>query len=283
MEGRPDKGDFTQVSFDFFNTSNLAFGAKLTRAFEQLNDLLNSAEEHLQMVYGDLIIYGDYLDRNYLVPVPNRPDAACQTNQAFDIINDEATVIKEFKYDTEKEVLNVKLMRYNRVTNRMTIGEGTTTIKEGYCYIREAVSNNKPNLPVNFSRKLDASLGDIIYKYKVTENGIVQIDIQDEMMFLLKPSGSEHYTSVSFNKINNPKMPYEIDSPRGFLAVQNAPIITNGENYSAYFRVHLNDKEMWAGTLMGSGSYVPMYLRAGDKITYLENADLYEIFYNALD
>ena len=71
------------MAFDFFNTSNLAFGAKLTRAFKQLNDLLDAAEEHLTVVYGDLYIYGEYIDRNYLVPVPNRPDAACQAARTY--------------------------------------------------------------------------------------------------------------------------------------------------------------------------------------------------------
>lgn len=267
------------MTFDFFNTSNLAFGAKLTRAFKQLNDLKEASDEHLQEVYSDLIIYGEYLNRNYLVPVPNRPDAACQTNQAFDIINDEAVIIRQMEYNTDIG-LTLKVNRYNRTTNRMTIGSGTTTIKEGYCYLREAISNNNPNLKISFSRKINSELGDIIFKYKISDNNVIQIDVQDEMMFLLKPSGSEHYTSISFEKISN-VVPIEPEDNIGYLIAQNVPPITNA-TWTPEFRIDLNNIERWKGITGGSWSYVPLYLRKGDKITRLDNADIYKIKYNVI-
>ena len=38
------------MTFDFFNTSNLAFGSKLTKAFNQLDRLCNEAEENIAKI-----------------------------------------------------------------------------------------------------------------------------------------------------------------------------------------------------------------------------------------
>lgn len=282
------------MAFDFFNTSNLAFGAKLTRAFKQLNDLLDAAEEHLTVVYGDLYIYGEYIDRNYLVPVPNRPDAACQTNQAYDIVNDEAVIIKSMKYD-EDTGFTINIKRYNRVVNRMTNGTGTTNIKSGYCYLKEALSNNNPDIEVKFSREQNGTLGDLVFKYNISDAGVIQIDIQQDIMLTMKPSGSEHYASITFGKENlKNTIPREITGNEAYIAIQNIEPETWGtfppefqvsiEGYTDGWNVSGDNQQCtWKGTSGGSGSYVPFYLRKGDKISHLLNADLYRIYYHVID
>lgn len=60
------------MTFDFFNTSNLAFGSKLTKAFNQLDRLCNEAEENIAKFLNQQSIFRDYVHRNYQVPVPTR-------------------------------------------------------------------------------------------------------------------------------------------------------------------------------------------------------------------
>ena len=53
------------MSFDFFNTSYLAFGSKLYAAFVTLENLIMEAEDNLEQVKSDQAIYDEYLNKNY--------------------------------------------------------------------------------------------------------------------------------------------------------------------------------------------------------------------------
>ena len=49
------------MTFDFFNTSDLAFGGKLTSAFKQLFNKCKQAEDNIDSVLEKQAIYSDYL------------------------------------------------------------------------------------------------------------------------------------------------------------------------------------------------------------------------------
>ena len=51
------------MSFDFFNTSLLAFGSKLYAAFVTLDALIREAESNVNQVISDQAIFNEYLNK----------------------------------------------------------------------------------------------------------------------------------------------------------------------------------------------------------------------------
>lgn len=160
------------MTFDFFNTSNLAFGSKLTAVFNTLEGLSTEAEDNLNVIIKVKEIYDNYTNRNYIAPRPTRPDAACRSNEVFDII-DNADCIKDISYSGGK--LKVAYNIFNRNTNRYTIASGETTLKEGYAFAKNSISNRNPLSEVTFVSKYDASKGHFLFRYSISSNGIINI------------------------------------------------------------------------------------------------------------
>lgn len=161
------------MSFDFFNTSYLAFGSKLTAAFITLNRLAEEAENNIEQVYKDQEIFNQYLNRNYLVPKPNSPDAPCRSDEFFDLMNDKEIYIRKIIYDNNK--LEVKLTAFNRTNNRITKLSGSTKIKEGYACYKEAVSNIKHDRTIEFVEKQEDIKGIVLFQYRIDKEGNINL------------------------------------------------------------------------------------------------------------
>lgn len=76
------------MSYDFFNTSNLAFGAKITSAFRQLFSSAKQAEDNIQSVLDRQAIYSDYVFKNYIVGQPTTKTNPCRSNEILNLIKD---------------------------------------------------------------------------------------------------------------------------------------------------------------------------------------------------
>ena len=76
------------MSYDFFNTSNLAFGAKITSAFRQLFASTEQARDNIQSVLDRQAIYSDYLFKNYIVGQPTIKTNPCRTNEILNLVKD---------------------------------------------------------------------------------------------------------------------------------------------------------------------------------------------------
>ena len=74
------------MTFDFFNTSDLAFGGKLTSAFKQLFNKCKQAEDNIDSVLEKQSIYSDYFFKNYIVGEPTNASNPCRTNEILNII-----------------------------------------------------------------------------------------------------------------------------------------------------------------------------------------------------
>ena len=59
------------MTFNFFNTSRLAFGSKLTAAFKQLNNMMDNSLEAVDRALSDLDYYQQYINKNYRFPMKN--------------------------------------------------------------------------------------------------------------------------------------------------------------------------------------------------------------------
>lgn len=183
------------MPYDFFNTSNLAFGKRLTAAFSSLNDLADSAEDNLAQVFADQEIFQQYINRNYLVPLPTRPDAACRADEIYNVI-DEKNFLTNISYSNGKFTVGINY--FNNNTNKMTIGYGTTDIKEGSCYMIESISNSDPLKEIKFYDIDDNSYraGTWLFDYRIDNRGYININGNSSFLNI-KPFDSTQYSSMS--------------------------------------------------------------------------------------
>lgn len=183
------------MSFDFFNTSYLAFGSKLYAAFATLENLVKEAEDNLKQVKSDQAIYDEYLNKNYQVPKPASASAPCRVNELFDIVNDKPIYIKKLQYTNG--ILSVNVNLFNRSNNRITKLTGSTGAKSGYCYYSaEAVSNTNPEREVKFVDDISKVEGTVLFQYRIDSNNIVNIVGSVSNLFLI-PTDISQYSDIS--------------------------------------------------------------------------------------
>ena len=183
------------MTFDFFNASNLAFGAKLTTAFTQLENLANAAESNLERVKYNASVLEDYNHKNYLVPRPSSGDRPCRTNDLFDLVDDVQNRIDYLYYEGGK--LHVKMHIFKKSNSRMTVATGETTLKEGYAFCKLASSNSKYEVPITFSEEANSNKGEILFQYRIDEKGIININGLDVANLGLVPCDCTQYKSLS--------------------------------------------------------------------------------------
>ena len=68
------------MSFDYFNTSYLAFGQKLYSAFATLDSLAKEAKLNIDKIMTYQSLFDDYLNKNYSVPIPQNPESPCRSS-----------------------------------------------------------------------------------------------------------------------------------------------------------------------------------------------------------
>ena len=165
------------MTFDFFNASNLAFGAKLTGAFTQLENLADAAESNLERVYYNASIMEDYNGRNYLVARPTDGSRPCRTDEIFNLIDDMKYRIETLKYENGK--LKVKLRMFTKANSRITVAEGSTSIKKGFAFCKMADSNSKVDREITFVEDAHEGNGDLLFEYRIDNKGIININGYD--------------------------------------------------------------------------------------------------------
>ena len=110
------------MTFDFFNTSDLAFGNKLTTAFKQLFNKREQAEDNIDSVLEKQAIYSDYFFKNYIVGEPTNATQPCRTNEILNLIkniNDAIDVNILFTQDitTDNDILTINANVYDKTLN----------------------------------------------------------------------------------------------------------------------------------------------------------------------
>lgn len=191
------------MSFEYFNTSHLAFGSKLTRAFRQLEKMFNDANENISIYIQNLDVIGEYVNRNYRCPFPTKPDMAVRCSELFDLINDEY-VIKEAEY--KDGTLKIALNTFDRDTNRMNIISGSTDLREGYAYYHPSISNTNPASIIEFTQEQDSAKGLCLFKYRVDDNNFINIIDGSSDVIDFKIGNMDKINSISLG--NNITLPY---------------------------------------------------------------------------
>lgn len=118
------------MTFDFFNTSDLAFGGKLTSAFKQLFNKIEQAEDNIDSVLERQAIYSDYFFKNYIVGEPTNATNPCRTNEILNIIkNKKGNISVVLGNDANgNSIATVRANIYDFTNNIVTIIQDSFTI-----------------------------------------------------------------------------------------------------------------------------------------------------------
>lgn len=238
------------MSFDFFNTSHLAFGSKLTAVFKQLEKIRGEAQLNLDQVLKDQEIYNQYIARNYQVPVPATLDSPCRVDEVFQII-DAPFIVKEFSYSEGK--LNISILTFNSTTLRITVASGSTELKSGSAYYEQSISNLVTGREIKFVNKGTATTGKKLFDFRIDENGYICLEDINEY---IQPSDYSHYSSVTDG--GNVSIPYTAQGYECVIAVGGL-----GDT-----DIKLNDTTILG--YWGSGQmqrFVVVYMKEGDVLS----------------
>lgn len=244
------------MSFEFFNTSALAFGSKLTAAFKQLENSSIYAIDNLDRVLSDLDYYQQYIDKNYRVPVPTREGMAVRVNEIYAVI-DEIAEIKKMEYSNN--LLSVEVTFFNKTTNRITNAIGSTELKEGYAYVIPAPSNDRLTRNIRFSANDDKKASEILlFAFRVNSEG--RIFLKGSLISPLKlyPQDATQYTSLS--KGSNLTFPY--------TATEDECICVVGKRNNFDLKIN-GTSEIYGvgGGVYDNINHTVIYLKKGDTVS----------------
>jgi len=192
------------MTFEFFNTSNLAFGSKLTSAFKTLDDMAQRSSNNIDILLSDLEFYEQYLDRNYRVPAPTTGTMAARTNELFNLL-DEKVEIQEVDYSDG--LFSFGCSWCDKNTKKITVASGTTSIKNGYAYVLPASSNTRMRRTIRFSDVADKANSEIqLFQYRINSNG--NIFLIGNLIDSLDLFPQEFNQYKSLGKGSNISLPY---------------------------------------------------------------------------
>lgn len=259
------------MSFEYFNNSHLAFGSKLTRAFKQLEKLMNDAEGNILSYVSDLDVLGEYINRNYRVPRPVTETSAVRAAEIFDVINDNY-YIKEASY--KDGIFRLSLNYFNRGTNRFTIASGSTDINEGYAYVKPSMSNSNPASEIIFSEKENNSSGYCIFKYRIDSQGFINIEDGSSDIITFKIGDYDYENNISFG--DQITLPYTATDYCCVCVIGRKTSVSNNE-YSLSISVNGQYICSSYGTIHKNSGFV--YLKPEDILSSEVYADAYLINY----
>lgn len=268
------------MSFDYFNVSHLAFGSKLTKAFSQLDRLCTEAEDNLVYLYQILDIFGEFIDRNYPCPFPTRGDAPVRAKELFDLLND-ANALRKIYLDANED-LNVEVIMYKRQSNRFTVGTGKTSLKKGYVFCKDSVSNKNYERDLQFVENYDDGVGHFLFEFRI--DGDKHINIVGESKKYFSPSRDFDHIS-SMEKVTSVLVDTNLTNGWSYTAEDYETIIcvgyafwgtrpyhddgarAAGAKYGSILLVRINDEDVVEVGGADSRQFVVVYLKPGDKLS----------------
>ena len=232
------------MSFDFFNTSHLAFGLKLTQAFAQLDRMMDASKEKLEQLDRYAEVYNIYNARNYPVPVPTNEADPCRTNEIFDIFNDQKLWIGHTQYYNDN-TFKVYLLMYDRNTNIMTRAEGSTTLRKG---------NTSEDKTIQFVENEGDGRGVKLFKFRIDSRNNTNIS---EINADYNISKGDETIFSSIAKGPNVSFPYTAEDYECLCVVgkENDLLVT------------LNGKEIARGEGKFARRHQIVYVKPGDVVS----------------
>lgn len=286
------------MTFDYFNTSYLAFGDKLKKAFKSLGGLLDNGYKKADSLSAQLSFVGSYLNKNYQVANPNDEDDPCNCETIYKLLRNNPISninISPYLLTSEFEGLKgiqVSLTFFNPITDKLctALGYSTTENKEitsGTCFLLPSVINNNFNGQLLFFDKNETKIVSanaiklFDFEYISEEDNILLSNISEYIE--LKPGLYDRPYSTG-RVINVTNQYYKKALPsRKMLLVKT--IDTSGDititvtfkgdsNPTTVYSLHPNTGGKWNNYIL------PLYLNEGDIINQSSGISrVYEVLY----
>lgn len=273
------------MTFDYFNTSYLAFGDKLKKAFKSLGGLLDNGYKKADSLSAQLSFVGSYLNKNYQVANPNDEDDPCNCETIYKLLrNNPISNINILPYllntDESEQLkgIQVSLTFFNPTTDKLctALGYSTTENKEitnGTCFLIPSVINNNFNGQLLFFDKNETKIVSanavklFDFEYIPEENNILLSNISGYIE--LKPGLYDRpYSTGRVVDVTDKYYRRALPS-RKMLLVKT--IDTSGDititvtfkgdsNPTTMYSLHPNTGGKWSNYIL------PLYLNEGDII-----------------
>lgn len=259
------------MSFEYFNTSHLAFGSKLTRAFRQLEKMCSDAELTIGRYTEDVEYLGEYVNKNYRAPFPMSLSSPVRADEIFDVINDEI-IIKEISY--KDNIFVASLNYFNRVNNRFTIGKGSTDLKEGYAFMSDSISNMNPTTEIKFVKSVEQGKGKQLFKFRIDSNNNINIVSHVESIVKFNAGNINHINHIAIG--NSLSLPHTATDYEAVIITSN--LIDWGNNFDVY----INGRLMSSSNGYTHRNYFMAYLNPNDTIDASHYSGAYKVIYNRI-
>ena len=181
------------MTFDNFNAGKLAFGKKITSAFNTLDELLNATVSRVDDITKNTEYYLQFVNNNYSAPKPTKPTMPVRTDEFLEVL-DQRNNIRILNWDGSK--FNVSMVVFNKATQRCTRLTGSTTIKKGYAIALLSQSLTNLEADIRFSSNANPTNAEtVLFQYRIDNNGYVHI-INSQEYFGCYPYDDSHYYDV---------------------------------------------------------------------------------------
>lgn len=264
------------MTFDYFNTSHLAFGSKISKAFTQLGRLLSEGEDNLEDLFAIYEFYQQYIDRNYPAPFPTRPDAPVRAKELYDLLNDGNT-LRSIYLDSEGN-LHAAVTLFKRISNRFTVAKGSTELKKGFAFCLDSISNKNYSRDIQFVENYNDGHGNFLFEFRIDANGNLNIVGDTNKYFI--PSNFDHITSLEkgntvledallSNKKSYTAQDYEAIVCIGYSVWGTAPYGNDGgpDPYSSVLNVNINGTNVTEIHGYNLKQWTVVYLKPGEVLT----------------
>ena len=287
------------MTYDFFNTSYLAFGAKITRAFKSLAQLFDNSNANYASIREQLAYIGKFIGRNYAVQTPNEISKPCNCDMIYKVLakNKISNIYITTITDDSNNIdgIHLSLNCINPKTNKPTKLEGDIRELRATVYARLSTRNNNFSGTIyydsldtedddknyNYSTNVNGNLIRLFtYEYNKDESTILLYDINEDIN--ITSSGyNRKYSSMSVVDRTSQLLNNEIKGRKMLLVV--TPMTSGDVSVNVKFAGNANATQV-GQLIQSSGGHTgrfcfPLYLNDGDVITGGDIERIYEVIY----
>lgn len=275
------------MTYDFFNTSNLAFGSKLTKAFLNLTKTTDDVYIKCQEIFDRWDAYQGYLNRNYAVPRPQEADNPVRSNEMYDLLRGEPFHIEAMKYENGR--LQVIIHKFNVNTNRISKLTLNTTAKSGYVFYRESTSNQSGVGKLQRVADMSSGVGTFLFQYRVDNDNVVNI-IDDTSDLKLIPFDTNQYTTLTrediqsypirenYKRFDGDTEYYGTSESYNYTVPEDMCIIAVGSQSGLRVKRGSTIISQYGG--YQQGHFIAFYAKKGEKYTFDNCIRIFKIKYN---
>lgn len=191
------------MSFDFFNSSYLAFGSKITRAFKSLAQMLDESTENVDYLIRQLSVY-NFSDKNYKIGFPTSETRGVQGQQIFNVLNSQPTIIKNIAIN-EQGGLTVSFITINK--NKITVATGDSgNLTWGWVLVTLTNTNNSIEKTLRFTQEEPGDTAwsnpeSVVFKFRI-ENNRINLSELNSAIPLYASNYDNHYVDMTLTQVD---------------------------------------------------------------------------------